>query len=159
VRRCNWRGPKTALLQHERSLEEYFWDRPPRSSCANRWCPSDGRRTNSKRPTRHSQRNEPSAFSSTAIWRPRKKRRMPGLSRSGRMAHCSRDYTPSSCRGPGPGHLWTRLRPTGGSRGITIVPAKWRPKTLTRLGGGVVSMRRGFWARPRPFFAGCGSRS
>jgi transposase len=32
VRRCNWRGPKTALLQHERSVEEYFWDHPPRST-------------------------------------------------------------------------------------------------------------------------------
>jgi transposase len=32
MRRCNWRGPRTALLQHERSLEEYFWDHPPRST-------------------------------------------------------------------------------------------------------------------------------
>jgi transposase len=32
VRRCNWQGPKTALLQHERSLEEYFWDHPPRNA-------------------------------------------------------------------------------------------------------------------------------
>ena len=32
VRRCNWRGPKTVLLQHERSLEEYFWDHPPRNT-------------------------------------------------------------------------------------------------------------------------------
>src|SRR5215207_2459788 len=32
IRRCNWRGPKTVLLQHERSLEEYFWDHPPRST-------------------------------------------------------------------------------------------------------------------------------
>jgi transposase len=32
VRRCNWRGPKTALLQHERSIEEHFWDHPPRST-------------------------------------------------------------------------------------------------------------------------------
>src|SRR5262245_24031392 len=32
VRRCHWRGPKTVLLQHERSLEEYFWDHPPRST-------------------------------------------------------------------------------------------------------------------------------
>jgi transposase len=32
VRRCNCRGPKTALLQHERSLEEYFWDHPPRNT-------------------------------------------------------------------------------------------------------------------------------
>src|SRR5262249_39348216 len=32
VRRCPWRGPKTALLKHERSVEEYFWDHPPRST-------------------------------------------------------------------------------------------------------------------------------
>ena len=32
VRRCKWRGPKTMLLQHERSVEEYFWDHPPRST-------------------------------------------------------------------------------------------------------------------------------
>ena len=32
VRRCNWRGPQTVLLNHERSLEEYFWDRPPRNT-------------------------------------------------------------------------------------------------------------------------------
>jgi transposase len=32
LRRCPWRGPKTVLLQHERSLEEYFWDHPPRST-------------------------------------------------------------------------------------------------------------------------------
>src|SRR5215475_399111 len=32
VRRCKWHGPKTALLQHERSVEEYFWDHPPRST-------------------------------------------------------------------------------------------------------------------------------
>jgi transposase len=32
VRHCNWRGPKTVLLQHERSLEEYFWDHPPRNT-------------------------------------------------------------------------------------------------------------------------------
>ena len=31
LRRCKWRGPKTALLGHERSVEEYFWDHPPRS--------------------------------------------------------------------------------------------------------------------------------
>src|SRR5262245_62922069 len=31
LRRCKWRGPKTVLLQHERSVEEYFWDHPPRS--------------------------------------------------------------------------------------------------------------------------------
>jgi transposase len=32
IRRCNWRGPQTVLLQHERSLEEYFWDHPPRNT-------------------------------------------------------------------------------------------------------------------------------
>src|SRR4051794_31891403 len=32
VRRCKWRGPKAVLLQHERSVEEYFWDNPPRSA-------------------------------------------------------------------------------------------------------------------------------
>src|SRR5262245_44754975 len=32
VRRCKWRGPKTALLLHERSIEEYFWGHPPRST-------------------------------------------------------------------------------------------------------------------------------
>src|SRR5262249_42701058 len=32
VRRCRWRGPKAALLQHERSVEAYFWDHPPRST-------------------------------------------------------------------------------------------------------------------------------
>jgi transposase len=32
LRRCQWRGPKAALLQHERSVEEYFWDHPPRST-------------------------------------------------------------------------------------------------------------------------------
>ena len=32
VRRCDWRGPKAVLLQHERSLEEYFWDHPPRNT-------------------------------------------------------------------------------------------------------------------------------
>jgi transposase len=32
VRRCKWRGPKTVLLLHERSVEEYFWDHPPRST-------------------------------------------------------------------------------------------------------------------------------
>src|SRR5436305_12238941 len=32
VRRCKWRGPKAVLLQHERSVEEYFWDNPPRST-------------------------------------------------------------------------------------------------------------------------------
>jgi transposase len=32
VRRCNWRGPKTALLQYEQSIQEYFWDHPPRNA-------------------------------------------------------------------------------------------------------------------------------
>jgi transposase len=31
-RRCNGRGPQTVLLNHERSLEEYFWDHPPRNT-------------------------------------------------------------------------------------------------------------------------------
>jgi transposase len=32
LRRCPWRGPRTVLLQHEQSIQEYFWDRPPRSA-------------------------------------------------------------------------------------------------------------------------------
>jgi transposase len=32
VRRCKWRGPETALLEHEQSIQEYFWDHPPRST-------------------------------------------------------------------------------------------------------------------------------
>ena len=32
VRRCKWRGPKAVLLSHERAVEEYFWDHPPRST-------------------------------------------------------------------------------------------------------------------------------
>ena len=32
LRRRKWRGPKAALLRHERSVEEYFWDHPPRST-------------------------------------------------------------------------------------------------------------------------------
>jgi transposase len=32
VRRCKWRGPKTVLLRHEQSIQEYFWDHPPRST-------------------------------------------------------------------------------------------------------------------------------
>src|SRR3954466_3200594 len=32
VRRCKWRGPKTVLLQHEQSIQEYFWDHPPRNT-------------------------------------------------------------------------------------------------------------------------------
>jgi transposase len=31
VRRCNWRGPKTVLLRYEQSIQEYFWDHPPRN--------------------------------------------------------------------------------------------------------------------------------
>jgi transposase len=32
IRRCKWRGPETVLLEHERSIQEYFWDHPPRST-------------------------------------------------------------------------------------------------------------------------------
>jgi transposase len=32
VRRCNWKGPHSALEDHEESLEEYFWDHPPRTT-------------------------------------------------------------------------------------------------------------------------------
>ena len=32
LRRCKWRGPKTVLLQHEQSIQEYFWDHPPRNT-------------------------------------------------------------------------------------------------------------------------------
>src|SRR3954453_4905806 len=32
LRRCQWRGPRTVLLQHEQSIQEYFWDHPPRSA-------------------------------------------------------------------------------------------------------------------------------
>jgi hypothetical protein len=32
VRRCKWPGPKTALLRHEQSIQEDFWDHPPRST-------------------------------------------------------------------------------------------------------------------------------
>jgi transposase len=32
LRRCNWRGPQTVLVQHESSLEEHFWDHPPRNT-------------------------------------------------------------------------------------------------------------------------------
>jgi transposase len=32
VRRCHWRGPKTVLLRHEQSIQEYFWDHPPRNT-------------------------------------------------------------------------------------------------------------------------------
>src|SRR3954451_6667059 len=32
VRRCKWHGPKTVLLRHEQSIQEYFWDHPPRST-------------------------------------------------------------------------------------------------------------------------------
>jgi transposase len=31
VRRCKWRGPRTELLRHEQSIQEYFWDHPPRT--------------------------------------------------------------------------------------------------------------------------------
>jgi transposase len=31
LRRCPWRGPKTVLLRHEDSIQEYFWDHPPRT--------------------------------------------------------------------------------------------------------------------------------
>jgi transposase len=32
VRRCNWHGPQSALAEHQQSLEEHFWDHPPRST-------------------------------------------------------------------------------------------------------------------------------
>jgi transposase len=32
VRRCKWRGPETTLLRHEQSIQEHFWDHPPRST-------------------------------------------------------------------------------------------------------------------------------
>jgi transposase len=32
VRRCNWQGPQSVLAEQEQSLEEYFWDHPPRST-------------------------------------------------------------------------------------------------------------------------------
>jgi transposase len=32
VRRCNWHGPHSALEEHVHSLEEYFWDHPPRTT-------------------------------------------------------------------------------------------------------------------------------
>lgn len=32
VRRCNWHGPQSTLAEHEQSLEEYFWDHPPRTT-------------------------------------------------------------------------------------------------------------------------------
>jgi len=32
VRRCNWHGPQSALAEQEHSLEEYFWDHPPRTT-------------------------------------------------------------------------------------------------------------------------------
>jgi transposase len=32
VRRCNWHGPTSALADHAQSLEEYFWDHPPRTT-------------------------------------------------------------------------------------------------------------------------------
>jgi transposase len=30
--RCKWRGPETELLPHEQSIQEYFWDHPPRNT-------------------------------------------------------------------------------------------------------------------------------
>jgi transposase len=32
VRRCKWVGTKAVLLQHEQSIQEYFWDHPPRNT-------------------------------------------------------------------------------------------------------------------------------
>jgi transposase len=32
LRRCNWHGPTSALADHEQSLEEHFWDHPPRTT-------------------------------------------------------------------------------------------------------------------------------
>ena len=32
VRRCNWHGSQSALAEQEQSLEEYFWDHPPRTT-------------------------------------------------------------------------------------------------------------------------------
>jgi transposase len=32
VRRCNGQGPHSTLAEHEQSLEEYFWDHPPRTT-------------------------------------------------------------------------------------------------------------------------------
>lgn len=32
IRRCNWHGPTSALAEQEESLEEYFWDHPPRTT-------------------------------------------------------------------------------------------------------------------------------
>src|SRR4051812_32674565 len=32
VRRCQWRGPRTELLRHERSIQEHFWEHPPRNT-------------------------------------------------------------------------------------------------------------------------------
>ena len=32
VRRCQWRGPEAVLLEHEQSIQEYFWDHPPGST-------------------------------------------------------------------------------------------------------------------------------
>jgi hypothetical protein len=31
-RRFSWGRSRTVLRQHERSLEEYFWDHPPRNT-------------------------------------------------------------------------------------------------------------------------------
>ena len=32
LRRCHWRGPTSALAEHEQSLEAYFWDHPPQTA-------------------------------------------------------------------------------------------------------------------------------
>jgi transposase len=32
VRRCRWHQPESVLMEHEHSLEEYFWDHPPRTT-------------------------------------------------------------------------------------------------------------------------------
>ena len=32
IRRCNWHQPESVLVEHEQSLEEYFWDHPPQTA-------------------------------------------------------------------------------------------------------------------------------
>jgi transposase len=32
IRRCNWHRPESVLVDHEQSLEEYFWDHPPQTA-------------------------------------------------------------------------------------------------------------------------------
>jgi transposase len=32
IRRCNWKGQPSALEDHHESLEEYFWEHPPRTT-------------------------------------------------------------------------------------------------------------------------------